>query len=143
MQLLDRVLGWDDVQLWAQVSIREATPFLDTDQVHAVVGLEYLAQAAAAFFTVRATPQQEPHAGMLIASRRFAASCPSFTIGTDLLVRVKLESRLPSAEQRPGLVKFSGAISQLEQPFSGDTDPVELLMLTQPAIVEADLSVYL
>ena len=159
MQLIDGVISWDETRLWAHVSISELSPFLDGNGVPTCIGLEYLAQAAAAFFAINAQHTEagsEPRAGMLIGSRRYTVTLPYFDIGSQLIIRTKLSSKLPCANTGPTLVKFNGDISLL-QPIAPSQSPNRLgnngdMLLITPAEAEAlprfdtmvrcDLSVY-
>ncbi len=154
MRLLDAVIGYNPTELWAVVTPTSASIFAGSTGVHACIGLEYLAQASAAFFTLRAAdnqspqhkarPKAKPKEGMLIASRRFSTKTAIYPFAQRLLLRVTLTSALPPDTAGPGLVKFRGEIfvpSATLPPLPG---PAQLAQLAQTeAVTLADLSVYL
>jgi predicted hotdog family 3-hydroxylacyl-ACP dehydratase len=89
MSLLDRISEWSEGQLQAEVTIRPDTPFADDAGIPGWVGLEYMAQAIAAFAGCRARSQHERVAiGFLVGTRRFDCSVPYFPIGATLLITV-------------------------------------------------------
>lgn len=121
MRLLDRVLAWSASGLDAEVVLNAESPFADGAGVPAWIGLEYLGQAAAAFFTLQAGAGAVPHAGMLVACRRYRCDLPGFALGSTLTVRVSLASAVHAR-----LVKFDGEIR-----------------IAEARIAVGDLSVYL
>ena len=137
MRLLDAVLAADAGGLWATVLLMPDSPFMDAGRVRAVLAVEYLAQSAAAWFTLQAMQHGgEPRQGMLIACPRLAAGVPHFHAGERLLLRVVPASRLPV--RGGGMVKFVGQVFMLP---SGEM-PVALPGAAR-AVVDAELSVYL
>lgn len=158
MRLLDAVIDYNTTQLWAEVTPLSSSIFAGTTGVHACIGLEYLAQASAAFFTLQATeaqspqlnanpkaePKAKPKEGMLIASRRFTTKMAIYPFAQRLLLRVRLTSALPPNTAGRGLVKFQGEIfipSSTLPPLPGPAQLAELALAD--AVTMADLSVYL
>ncbi|RQO37113.1 3-hydroxylacyl-ACP dehydratase [Herminiimonas sp. KBW02] len=90
MVLLDRVIAVGEESLCAEVSIRPDTLFCDGAGVGAWVGVEYMAQAVAAFAGYEAHLRGEAvKVGFLLGSRRYAAKCASFATGSKLHVHVQ------------------------------------------------------
>ncbi len=89
MCLLDRVLASGDTWLEAEVTIRPDSLFCDGASVGAWVGIEYMAQAIAAFGGVRARSQgQAVKIGFLVGTRKYKSHWPVFPLGSRLQVRV-------------------------------------------------------
>lgn len=89
MCLLDRILASGDTWLEAEVMIGSDNLFCDGESIGAWVGIEYMAQAIAAFAGVRA--RRQGHAvklGFLIGTRKYASHWPAFPLGSCLQVRV-------------------------------------------------------
>jgi predicted hotdog family 3-hydroxylacyl-ACP dehydratase len=130
MRLIDDLIEWDVGGITARVHLTEASPFMNHGRVRALFGMEYLAQAAAAWFTLMAMQDATPvvRQGMLIACPRLDTEVSHFRCGSTLLVRAEPASRLP--EDGRGLVKFTGLISVM-----GEGTPTPVL--------QAQLSVYL
>jgi predicted hotdog family 3-hydroxylacyl-ACP dehydratase len=118
MRLLERVLACSAQGITAELHIGPDSPFRQAQPpvsgqmephppgVPAWVGLEYLAQAAAAWFTLSSgEPAAGPRAGMLVACRRYEAIDPSFPDGSTLTVRA-----WPASAPGGSLVKFGGEI---------------------------------
>ena len=100
MLLLDAVLDAAAESLHAQVTIRPGSMFCGPDGVGAWVGIEYMAQAVAAHAGYLGRVNSEPvRIGFLLGSRRYEASCPSFSIGSVLRIEVQ---RLMAAENGLG-----------------------------------------
>lgn len=90
MVLLDRVISADAENLCAEVHIRADSLFCDTDGVGAWVGIEYMAQAIAAYAGYAAQLRGEAvKIGFLLGSRRYECSRPRFALGSLLLVHVQ------------------------------------------------------
>ena len=89
MCLLDRVLASGDTWLEAEVTIRPDSLFCDGAGVGAWVGIEYMAQAIAAYGGVRARRQgQAVKIGFLVGTRKYASQWPAFPLGSRLHLRV-------------------------------------------------------
>ncbi|MCG8377142.1 MAG: hypothetical protein MI702_11740 [Chlorobiales bacterium] len=91
MIFLDEVAEYGDDYLTAVVQIREGIPFYrNPDGVPAWVGIEYMAQAIAAFAGIRAKNAGNPiPLGLLIGCRRYAANRPGFAPGERIEVCIK------------------------------------------------------
>jgi predicted hotdog family 3-hydroxylacyl-ACP dehydratase len=87
---LDEVIESGSGHLLARVNIREGIAFYEAPKgVPAWVGLEYMAQAVAAFAGLRARDAGEPvPLGLLIGCRRYSSTRASFLPGDILDVRV-------------------------------------------------------
>lgn len=149
MQLLDAVLGCDNKQLLARARLRQVSSFTGALGVPACIGLEYMGQAAAAYFSVAErqidapTQVAAPRPGMLIASRSYSCARGFFPVPADLLVSIELTSDFSGAQS--GLVKFSGNIRVLPagtlDGLSSAPQPAE--MADSTVFAQGDLSVYL
>lgn len=92
MSLLSRVTAYGEDWLEAEVDIHEASLFAEPEGVPAWVGLEYLAQAVAAFAGLQERKQQSsPKIGFLLGTRRYEVTGPFFASGLTLTVRVQRE----------------------------------------------------
>jgi predicted hotdog family 3-hydroxylacyl-ACP dehydratase len=90
MLLLDRVISVDEDSLWAEVGIRSDTLFCGPDGVGAWVGIEYMAQAIAAWAGYTAQLRGEPvKLGFLLGTRRYECSRPLFVLGSVLRIHVQ------------------------------------------------------
>ncbi|MCW5299975.1 3-hydroxylacyl-ACP dehydratase [Herbaspirillum lusitanum] len=92
MLLLDRVISVDADKLCAQVAIVDDSLFLTGTGtgVGAWVGIEYMAQAIAAWAGYHAQQRGEAvRIGFLLGSRRYDASVPYFATGSTLHVEVE------------------------------------------------------
>lgn len=92
MCLLDRILRWDQESIEAELMVPEAGLFIEDGAVPAWVGIEYMAQAIAAWAGCRArTAGNPPQLGFLLGSRRYASTRSSFPSGTRLQVQARCE----------------------------------------------------
>lgn len=92
MCLLDRVIEASDDHLVAEVTIRSDGLFADEAGVNAWVGIEYMAQAVAAWAGWRArNAGGAPKIGLLLGSRRYASSVARFGVGDRLRIEVRCE----------------------------------------------------
>lgn len=108
MILLDRVAAVSEESLEAEVDIRPGSLFSNGAGVGAWVGVEYMAQAIAAWAGYHALQRGESvKIGFLLGSRRYECTTPEFINGMRLKVTVKL---LLQAEN--GLGSFECAISE-------------------------------
>jgi len=90
MCLLDRVLHSDSDTLCAEVTIRQSSVFLQKDGVGAWVGIEYMAQAIAAYAGTMAHLEGHPiKVGFLLGTRQYDCSQSHFTIGMVLQIKVR------------------------------------------------------
>lgn len=89
MLLLDTILSADATSLTAEARVRDDNPFARDGAVGAWIGVEYMAQAIAAFEGCRAREHGAgPKVGFLIGSRHYSCSAPAFPVGTSLEVRI-------------------------------------------------------
>lgn len=92
MCLLDRILRWDQDSIEAELVVPEAGLFIEDGAVPAWVGIEYMAQAIAAWAGCRArTAGNPPQLGFLLGSRRYTSTRSSFPSGTCLQVQARCE----------------------------------------------------
>ena len=144
MRLIDRVLQHNSQQLWAEVRTTPASCFATDHGIPTYIGLEYMAQTAAAFFTLHAMHETPPRQGMLIACRRYTAQVAYFPLHSRLIVCAQLASRLPADSAGRGLVKFTAQIHIPSKTLPTEPAFEDLAHLaTQQAVTAADLSVYL
>jgi predicted hotdog family 3-hydroxylacyl-ACP dehydratase len=98
MLLLDRVVAADADSLQAEVDITSATLFAGEDGVGSWIGVEYMAQAVAAFAGLQAMQHAEQHPrnaahgprkiGFLLGSRRYTANRGHFSLDRTLRIHV-------------------------------------------------------
>ena len=92
MSLLDNIVEYRDGWLRAEVSITADSMFADEHGVPAWIGLEYMAQAVAAYSgwqeRLKGGP---PKLGFLLGTRKYLCSSDYFAIGTTLIITVQLE----------------------------------------------------
>ncbi len=96
MILLDHLLTWDDDSVTAEVTVHRTSRFVDQDhRIPAHIGLEWMAQACAAYAGLQAHTDNRPvTVGFLLGTRDFDGDQPWFAIGetaTVLARRVFLE----------------------------------------------------
>ena len=90
MLLLQRLLEWGDEYVVCEVQVRSDGLFDSAGRVPAWLGMEYMAQAVAAFSGLQARREQEPvKLGFLLGSRRFETNVQDFTCGDVLLVTAR------------------------------------------------------
>ena len=90
MVLLERVLAADHEAVCTELTIRPDTLFCDGAEVGSWVGIEYMAQAIAAYAGYQAHLRGEPvKVGFLLGARRYQCSVPAFTLGSVLHVRIQ------------------------------------------------------
>jgi hypothetical protein len=79
MCLLERITHWDQDTIEAELVVPEAGLFVEDGQVPAWVGIEYMAQAIAAWAGCRARAAgKPPQLGFLLGSRRYSSPRSSF-----------------------------------------------------------------
>lgn len=89
MCLLDKAIDGDAESLNCEVTIKEDGLFFANGGVDGWVGIEYMAQAVAAWAGWRARLLgEEPKIGFLLGSRRYECSRPKFVLGDNLQVGV-------------------------------------------------------
>ena len=91
MVLLDRIIDYDDQGLTAELAVRgDGLLGGDDNYVPAWAGIEYMAQAIAAFAGMTATQAGEPiRLGFLLGTRRYNSNVAAFKVGATLTIRVK------------------------------------------------------
>jgi predicted hotdog family 3-hydroxylacyl-ACP dehydratase len=98
MLLLDRVIAADAESLQAEVDITARTLFAEEDGVGSWIGIEYMAQAIAAFAGYKAMAaahvpadagRKAGQVGFLLGSRRYTASRGHFPLGSTLRIHVQ------------------------------------------------------
>ncbi len=143
MRLIDQVLAFDEHQVWATVNPSEDCIFATPAGIPACLGLEYLAQTAAAFFSLQASTDRPPRAGKLVACQKLITRQAYFAFLQPLLLRVTLTSRLPPVVTQQALVKFAGAVFPAPTALPKPGLPEQLADMVGEPICTAELSVYL
>jgi len=95
MVLLDRVTGYTDTVIEAELWVRQANPFFEPGRgIAAHIAIEWMAQACGAFVGLDALRQSRPvRIGFLLGTRNFKAERPWFLEGEQLTVRAQLVFR--------------------------------------------------
>jgi predicted hotdog family 3-hydroxylacyl-ACP dehydratase len=89
MSLLDEVINFSDEWLRAKVIIRPDSMFAREQGVPGWVGIEYMAQAVAAWAGTQSAQNGEgAKIGFLLGSRKFTTSCDYFPVGAELTISV-------------------------------------------------------
>lgn len=110
MCLLERIIDVDNDSLSAEITPSADDIFASDDGIPGWVGLEWLAQAIAAWAGWHGAQRGEPPApGFLIGTRRFATTRDHFACGETLRVTISLEFRADN-----GLGHFSGELSSAD-----------------------------
>ena len=92
MSLLDTLVNYAPDSLTASVCITEHSLFAEPRGVPAWVGIEYMAQAVAAYAGALAKDNSEPVSiGFLLGSRKYLCNQAYFPYGTTLEVKVHKE----------------------------------------------------
>lgn len=92
MSLLDQIIDCDEDSLRAQVQIQADTLFATEQGVPAWIGIEYMAQAIAAWAGVQnRRAGREVNIGFLVGTRQYRSSHPYFAPGTTLTISVRQE----------------------------------------------------
>ena len=90
MVFLDRIIGCDDNSLSAEWVVRDDGLLGNDKTVPAWAGIEYMAQAIAAYAGMMAKRAGEPvKVGFLLGTRRYNSNVAEFKVGSTLTVRVK------------------------------------------------------
>jgi predicted hotdog family 3-hydroxylacyl-ACP dehydratase len=90
MVLLDRIISCDDNSLLAELVVRNDCLLGNDKAVPAWAGIEYMAQAVAAYAGVMAKRAGEPiKLGFLLGTRRYTSNVAEFKTGSTLTVRVE------------------------------------------------------
>ncbi len=89
MVLLDKIITFDEHSLSAELTVRNDGLLGDDKSVPAYAGIEYMAQAIAAYAGIQAKQAGEPiKIGFLLGTRRYTSNVGSFAVGTMLTIRV-------------------------------------------------------
>lgn len=92
ISLLDRILGYGDNWLEARAVVTRSNLFLEHGQVPAWIGIEYMAQAVAAWAGTRARIEgRQVKVGFLLGSRRYESSVAGFPEGCTMRICVEQE----------------------------------------------------
>lgn len=92
MLLVDRLLHADDDCARVEIALRPDSMFMQEGAVPCYIGLEYMAQAVAAWAGVRARVRNgPPPSGYLLGTRRYDASVPSYPAGAVLQAEARVE----------------------------------------------------
>lgn len=92
MCLLECITRWDQDAIEAELVVPAAGLFVEDGQVPAWVGIEYMAQAIAAWAGCRARAAgRPPQLGFLLGSRRYSSTRRGFPSGTRLRVQARCE----------------------------------------------------
>ena len=90
MVLLDRIVNCDGQGLTAELVVRGDGLLGDEQTVPAWAGIEYMAQAIAAYAGVMARQANEPiRLGFLLGTRRYNSNIAAFKVGAMLTIRVE------------------------------------------------------
>ena len=124
MSLLETVEHCDDQSIVARVRVPADGLFADAGGVPSWVGIEYMAQAVAAWSGARARGGGEsPRIGYLLGSRRYEATVAAFEAGAELQVFAQCElmggnglGMFDCRIERDGRVLASGRLSVFEPP---------------------------
>ena len=92
MRLIDRVVAWEAESIVVEVDVPAHGLFSSPDGVPAWVGVEYMAQAIAAWAGCGARSEgREPSIGFLLGTRRYSAHQAYFATGSCLRVGARCE----------------------------------------------------
>ena len=92
MLLVDRLVSYNVSGVVVEVIIKEDTSFLNDGYVPAWVGIEYVAQAVAAWGGLQAIQgDKEVKLGLLISCRKYKSTRPRFMLGEVLNVHTREE----------------------------------------------------
>ena len=128
MNLLDSVLRCDDESIEACVRVPAGGIFNGPEGVPAWVGIEYMAQAVAAWSGARSRGGGgSPRIGYLLGSRRYEAAVAAFEVGADLRVFAQCElmsdnglGMFDCRIEQAGRVLASGRLSVFEPPENSE-----------------------
>ena len=92
MSLLTNIVDYGDDWLSAEVHITPESLFADGRGVPAWIGLEYMAQAIAAYGGRKERQRGgTPKIGFLLGSRKYLCDADTFPLGQKLLIKVQVE----------------------------------------------------
>lgn len=129
MVLLTRAVGLVEGWFLAEVDVSADSPFAQAEGVPAYVGIEYMAQAVAAYAGAEGVHNGgRVQVGMLLGSREYACSGAWFALGSRLRVRVRK------------LLYQPGGISAMDCRIADATTGVELAQAQLTVVQVEDLS---
>jgi predicted hotdog family 3-hydroxylacyl-ACP dehydratase len=128
MSLLETVEHCDDLSIVARVRVPADGLFADADGVPSWVGIEYMAQAVAAWSGARTRGGGgSPRIGYLLGSRRYEATVAAFEAGAELQVFAQCElmgdnglGMFDCRITQDGRVLASGRLSVFEPPKNSE-----------------------
>jgi predicted hotdog family 3-hydroxylacyl-ACP dehydratase len=89
MVLLDRIIEYDDNSLTAELVVRDDGLLGNDKTVPAWAGIEYMAQAIAAYAGIMAKRAGEPiKLGYLLGTRRYNSNVAEFKVGSTIIVKI-------------------------------------------------------
>ena len=92
LRLVDRLVAWDEDSVAVELRVPHEGPFSHAEGVPAWVGVEYMAQAIAAWAGCRArSAGREPSIGFLLGTRRYESRVTWFVAGALLRVEAMRE----------------------------------------------------
>ncbi|WP_295558588.1 hotdog family protein [uncultured Stenotrophomonas sp.] len=92
MCLLQRILRWDQDSIEAELVVPATGLFIEDGEMPAWIGIEYMAQAIAAWAGCRARAAGGvPQLGFLLGSRRYSSQRSGFPSGSRLRVQARRE----------------------------------------------------
>lgn len=92
MRLVDRLVAWGEDSVAVEVRVPDEGPFCHVEGVPAWVGVEYMAQAIAAWAGCHARASgREPSIGFLLGTRRYESLASWFRAGALLRVEATRE----------------------------------------------------
>jgi predicted hotdog family 3-hydroxylacyl-ACP dehydratase len=90
MCFLSSIESYDEGSLHAKAHIQSSNPFLVEGSVSSWIGIEYMAQAIAAWAGTEALEKGEPvKVGLLVGTRKYVVDSPKFLLDSELNVYVK------------------------------------------------------
>jgi predicted hotdog family 3-hydroxylacyl-ACP dehydratase len=92
IRMVDQLLAHDSESVTVSAEIRNDNLFADAHGVPVWVGIEYMAQAIAAWAGCRALDRQAPvKIGFLLGTRRYDSHCQHFAFGAQLRIEATRE----------------------------------------------------
>ncbi|WP_394751698.1 3-hydroxylacyl-ACP dehydratase [Crenothrix sp.] len=131
MVLLDRIIDFDGHTLSAELVVRDDGLFSDNHSVPAWVGIEYMAQAVAAYAGIQSKLVGEPiKLGFLLGTRRYASNIAYFAVGTLLTIQVSNIIQ----DEKLGVFdcKIYGADIEISANLNVYQPPIETKLATKP-----------
>lgn len=90
MILLDEILGFDGARIRCRTTVRTESMFVEEDRVRAIVALEYMAQAVAAFAGMQGRAGgAPPRVGYVLGTREMTLEAGWFMVGDELVVEAE------------------------------------------------------